>query len=269
MKRVITPHDIPLEGFDSADLSLPKNEGKKGAYQKCSRSHPVIQLGKGTLQGGSCYDPIIKDADIYVGLDSGMHFKHPNYPWLPHEEKGPVEVLFRVADGTAPSDEKNFKAMIQWLKQNLEAGKKVHVGCIGGHGRTGMVIAALVKEMLGEKDAIGWVRENYCKKAVETEVQIKFLMKAYEIAEAKPIRNRSLDLKGSGYGGHHGPYSTYSTYGGMQGTLPLPNTEAWSEYIQGTNVLRAKGPRDLVPVSKKEPLYVTAIRSPNSIWGDV
>lgn len=59
---------------------------------------------------------------------------------------------------------------IQDIVNCLEAGKKVGIFCLGGHGRTGY-IAGCVLGYLGVEDPIGYLRENYCKKAVETRSQ--------------------------------------------------------------------------------------------------
>lgn len=59
---------------------------------------------------------------------------------------------------------------VQDIADCLEAGKKVGIFCLGGHGRTGY-IAGCVLGYLGVEDPIGYLRENYCKKAVETREQ--------------------------------------------------------------------------------------------------
>ena len=59
---------------------------------------------------------------------------------------------------------------VQDIADCLEDGKKVGIFCLGGHGRTGY-IAGCVLGYLGVEDPIGYLRENYCKKAVETREQ--------------------------------------------------------------------------------------------------
>lgn len=54
----------------------------------------------------------------------------------------------------------------------LENKKKVGIFCLGGHGRTGY-LACLVLGALDYADPIRYVRENYCKLAVESNAQIK------------------------------------------------------------------------------------------------
>lgn len=54
----------------------------------------------------------------------------------------------------------------------LENKKKVGIFCLGGHGRTGY-LACLVLGALDYADPIRYIRENYCKLAVESNAQIK------------------------------------------------------------------------------------------------
>ncbi len=178
--------------------------GSAQQYKRCYETHPALSLGSGVqVYGGSCSSPIITDADVYVGLDLSIKKSTMSYPWEPGES-----FLFYIQDMHAPADAVQFKKLIDWLAVQLTAQKKVHIGCIGGHGRTGTVLAALTKVMTGEVDAIGYVRENYCKKAVESHEQVAFLMKHFGINNAVPAK--------SAHGGSHitpsrGGYPTMET----------------------------------------------------------
>lgn len=219
---------------------------------RCYETHPAIVLGAGVLHGGSCGYPMVKDADVYVGLDGSMQLKHQQFPWAPKEAMGPEEVFFKISDGAPPTDVTNFVKMIDWLANKLMLGAKVHVGCIGGHGRTGMVLSALVKKMNNDPNAIQWVRDNYCKKAVETKSQIDFLQAQFGINPVSAV---------------------YSEYGSTRGKkekktkakkgeqLYLPST-ANDLYIPGTTIPRTKGPRDLA----EELFTARSIPSSLSIW---
>jgi hypothetical protein len=154
--------------------------------RRCFEDHKALKVGKYEIYGGSCSRPIVKDADIYVGLDHSMSFSGSNYPW---EDNHTVEFQYLITDMAAPKDPASFKKLIHYLAAELTAGKKVHVGCIGGHGRTGTVLSALVKVMTGEADATTYVREHYCKKAVESKSQIAFLKKHFGITPAKPTKD--------------------------------------------------------------------------------
>ena len=144
----------------------------KGA--SCYTTHPVLKIGGGRLIGGNCRNHAANKAHLYVALDS-VH-EHPLYdPATPLARC----VFYPIPNMKIPTRPDKFSALIDDIIQTLSAGQTVHVGCIGGHGRTGMVLAAVVAR-LGiagpDNDAIGWVRENYCKKAVETKAQEGFIV---------------------------------------------------------------------------------------------
>jgi hypothetical protein len=268
-----------FDEYDSAIDGEPygSKSDKKTTYVRCYESHPVIKLGKGLLYGGSCSHPMIDTADVYVGLDSWMNFKKPKYPWLTDVE-GPEEVFFKISDACAPSDEANFILLIDWLAGKLNDGKSVHVGCIGGHGRTGMVLAALVKVMTGEEDAITWVRQNYCKKVVETKVQVKFLHQRFGIKEVEGSKSHAPPWTGK---------SSNSTFYPIEPKRAGPPSngrtfsESWEDYIPGTTIERSRGPREMQPPkvthqksgeqikpnTRERTITVTGLpNGPNSVW---
>lgn len=161
---------------------------------RCYESHPVLKLGKGTLYGGNARMPKVKDADIYVCLQSGDMTGKQSDPW---DAQQVIEVQYAIQDMRAPENVTRFKNLITWLCTQLQEGKAVHVGCIGGHGRTGMVLSAVVAELAGKKDAIGWVRKHYCKKAVESKAQVAFLQKHYRVAAAEPAKGEVKQWEGT------------------------------------------------------------------------
>lgn len=150
---------------------------------RCYHGHPPIPLGEGILYGGNCQTPAAKDCDIYIALDGYTHSRHQTFPWDPPSKI--IEFTFPITDMHAPSNSKEFKKMITWMCNQLHSGKHIHVGCMGGHGRTGTVLAAVVCEFTGNKDSIKWVRENYCHKAVESSEQIRFLNHHYDVSKVK------------------------------------------------------------------------------------
>ncbi len=168
----------------------------KGGFKRCYHSHPPLPIvvdGKEyKIYGGSCSDPVVKDADIYVGFDYSMNKTDRQYPWTEGSE-----FLYHITDMSVPKSVKSFKQLIAYLADNLIFGNKIHIGCIGGHGRTGTVMAALVHHMTGNENAIEYVRKNYCKKAVESQTQIDWLNKHFGINKAKPVK--SFHGSGGGY----------------------------------------------------------------------
>lgn len=176
-------------------------ESRKTVYTgvgRCYEKHPALKL-PGTehvIYGGSCSHPVVDDADVYIGFDLSMSFTPRHWPW----KKG-TEVKFEISDMRVPTSVKDFRKLVEWAKEQIDAGKKVHAGCIGGHGRTGMFFAALVS-LYGEKDAITYVRENYCKKAVESKEQVDFLVREFGITK----------VAGSKSGISTGSSKSYSTH---------------------------------------------------------
>lgn len=59
--------------------------------------------------------------------------------------------------------------LVGWVTQALESDKTVDVGCLGGHGRTGSLLAALVAEVESRSgdEAVNDIRIRYCIEAVE------------------------------------------------------------------------------------------------------
>lgn len=162
---------------------------------RCYESHPVLKLGKGKLVGGSARNPV-KGADVYVVLQDGDMNGRQTDPW--EKKQAVIEVAYFIRDMHAPANVERFKKLVTWLCKQLQDGKTVHVGCIGGHGRTGTVLSAIVAESQGEKDAIQWVRKHYCKKAVESKEQVDFLRKHYGVSKVEPTKSFSKPVE------HHG-----------------------------------------------------------------
>lgn len=163
----------------------------KGASKNapCYESHPPLLLkadGKEyEIYGGSCSNPVVSNADIYIGFDSySMRTQAHKMPW--EEGYSPIiEINFPIQDMSVPKDADRFVKLVDWTCNQLQNGKLIHAGCIGGHGRTGMFLAAVTRRLTGEKDAITYVRENYCKKAVESDEQSRFLEKHFGIEVKK------------------------------------------------------------------------------------
>lgn len=166
------------------------SEDWKKPTPRCHTTHKPLTFGKGALFGGSCSSPR-EGYDIYIGLDYSMKFDHQKFPWEQNGVDDVIETQYRITDGSAPGSPKKFKQMINWICAQLDEGKKIHIGCIGGHGRTGLVIAAVRAVFDGDLDATAWTRKHHCKKAVETQTQINFLYKHFKI---KKVKGSKIDL---------------------------------------------------------------------------
>lgn len=80
-------------------------------------------------------------------------------------------------DFEVPSNPEVAAAEIQAAFRKARSGLRVEVGCLGGTGRTGIVLACMAILAGVEADrAVGWVRKNYSPYAVETPQQEAWVM---------------------------------------------------------------------------------------------
>lgn len=66
------------------------------------------------------------------------------------------------------------------IAAQMKDGALVEIACLGGHGRTGTLLAALLAniEGRGATEAILAVRQRYCEHAIETPAQIALIFEA-------------------------------------------------------------------------------------------
>ncbi len=81
-------------------------------------------------------------------------------------------VMLEWPDFGVPSDPVAADREIREAFSRAQRGERVEVACIGGHGRTGTVLAcmAVLAGVRGE-EAVEWVRANYCRRAVQEPAQ--------------------------------------------------------------------------------------------------
>lgn len=181
------------------------NDNYKSSYKPCYHTHPPYEVAPGiTILGGSGVDPIHEDCDVYISLEARREVGPKNLPWNPG-----FDIVFPVRDFKVPDSAAEFRKLVDWTAEQLLSGAKVHAGCMMGHGRTGMLFAALRAVMHDPKQAIQHVRENYCKKAVDTLEQVNWLVKHFGVDTA-PQRERGPYLfdKGAYKGTSAGSYTT-------------------------------------------------------------
>ena len=166
-----------MDGSGNPDAWRDDPAGGKLVIHKskpCHETHPELDIGGGILLGGNCRDhERHADVDLYVALDYGM--AHPKF----EVGKTPARcIYYPIENMKTPHRPDKFAALIDHIVGELAKGARVHVGCIGGHGRTGLVIGAVVARLgiAEDADAIGWVRQNYCQRAIETSGQENFLV---------------------------------------------------------------------------------------------
>lgn len=158
----------------------------KFSHAPCYESHKPLKILNGYVYGGNCGE-VPPDMAMYIALDSGQAKNIT--------KKGKAHyVLLNAKNGGVPNINNLLKVLIK-ASELLEQGKSIHVGCIGGHGRTGLVLAAMVAFIMDEADPITYVRDNYCKKAVETDAQVKYLNNHFNTPMAVPYYQIKSDTK--------------------------------------------------------------------------
>jgi hypothetical protein len=87
------------------------------------------------------------------------------------EPTWPAEVI-AWPDLGLPSAPAAAAAQIRGAFLRAKAGERVEIGCLGGRGRTGTVLACMaVLAGVAAPEAVRWVRSNYDATAVETPEQ--------------------------------------------------------------------------------------------------
>jgi hypothetical protein len=77
-------------------------------------------------------------------------------------------VMLDWPDFGVPRDPDTADAQIRAAFERARAGQKVEVACIGGHGRTGTVLACMaILAGVPADAAVEWVRSTYCRRAVQ------------------------------------------------------------------------------------------------------
>lgn len=81
-------------------------------------------------------------------------------------------VEFHWPDFGVPTDAQAAARSIVAAFRRAQAGQRVEVGCYGGKGRTGTILACMaVLAGVPRLDAVRWVRAVYSERAVERERQ--------------------------------------------------------------------------------------------------
>lgn len=123
--------------------------------------HERFSLDKGLIYGGSIFN--LKDANYYFVL------AHMNIYQLP------LNVHYYPIKNYDIPQCSNFMNIIEKAGEYIQEGHSIFVGCLSGHGRTGLFLAMLYYYLTGEKNALYIIRKLYCHKAVESVKQLNYL----------------------------------------------------------------------------------------------
>ena len=98
----------------------------------------------------------------------------PPAPWVGATDDYP-RLLYPWVDHAAPGDLDHFHLACEWVLTELRNGKVIDIGCWGGHGRTGTMLACLlVIQGLDADTAMKQVNDRYCVQAIESFSQETF-----------------------------------------------------------------------------------------------
>lgn len=92
---------------------------------------------------------------------------------LAEEIHAHADISIPIRDFSTPHPDVLFKGMERAVTAMM-IGRPLYAGCMGGRGRTGLFMAALVK-LWGIDHPVRHVRRHYYKHAVETEGQEMFI----------------------------------------------------------------------------------------------
>jgi len=151
------------------DREAPKCQDATHVHQSLQvhRHRSAMVLPDGTSITAVSFDPA-GPYDREEPPDYGLYLDTRWQPPWPHDHVGWPD--FGVPEETA------IRNALPSLLARARAGQRVEVGCIGGHGRTGTAVACLaVLTGCPAGEAVAWVREHYCPRAVETPEQEAFV----------------------------------------------------------------------------------------------
>lgn len=163
--------------------AIPKKSSTSFTWSKCRHEQKPYELSDGTIIHCSSHHrrPIEDEPDMACYLDGiwtpatlAFHIGWQDYG-LPYVSMANVEII------------------AQELLAAARAGKRVEIGCIGGHGRTGTFLAILdllTMETPDAETAMARVWSLYCKHAIESEEQ-----EWYISAWAADLRGEELPPK--------------------------------------------------------------------------
>lgn len=84
--------------------------------------------------------------------------------------------LINWDDFEAPQGRHGIRFWTYIVNELLKESNKITVSCTGAHGRTGTMLSIILHLLFPEiTDPVMWLRNNYCKNAVETFKQIGYL----------------------------------------------------------------------------------------------
>lgn len=215
-------------------------------------------------------DYVPKDLAVYLDVASWSNIRGvspasyvaggPRVPVL-DDERGDIIYVSWPDFGEIGQD--RLRRVVGKMTRALKEGRSVETGCMGGHGRTGTLLAATLihVEGLSARDAIKQVRKRYCQRTVESPSQVRML---FEFA-GEEYTQADVKLAGKRGGGYTASRREYESRD-LHPSRPVGRTvsrrehERQKEYypqpLRGTN-----GYRDPVELAQELREYRQARQS--------
>jgi protein-tyrosine phosphatase len=123
------------------------------------------------------------DETVIHASSSGQHKDHPKvdfgcYAYDGFRPEPDIALFLSWQDFGLPHGE--LRLVVYELKRMVmlaREGFDIEVGCMGGHGRTGTMLACMATLCgVPPAEAVAWVRTHYCAEAIETEEQEWFVL---------------------------------------------------------------------------------------------
>ena len=263
--------DSMMEGGDVGKGKGKRNKQKKPQKQKAKKQNqnkkptPPSQKGKSKGKGG--YTTYAKDRHygdkvdlngltVYASsswsLRKGDEFipdwgLYADWCWKPSSWRAEHIAWpdFSIPDDLVLTFEQILEAV-----EKAQAGLKVEFGCIGGHGRTGTILAIVGVIMgMGAREAILHVRTTYCTHAIESDEQEWFVEWVDAQLNGVPLREQPVYTGYMGYGAssYTSSKSDYSTGyykksdSNLFATSSCSQRDHWEMWMDGKTECSTKG----------------------------
>lgn len=140
------------------------------------------------------------EGDLILNLSREPGIKVASNIWnipslAPHMEESPEEICLMWHDFAAPPVKTSFWSALNDYAR-LKGYTKICFHCGHGHGRTGTGICSMmVANGLSAEDAIKKLRNKYCKQAVESDIQVYYLLALDEKLNGRSLPETDEELE--------------------------------------------------------------------------
>lgn len=146
-------------------------------WRRCAHVAQKVRLGAYEILAGGAmaWTQEIPKADVFFCL---IDWSGQAPWWLEDhcQETGVLLHLFPIDGMGCPEKSGPWEAALFEIISHMEQGKTVIVFCVGGHGRTGLALACLLRILEPNiEDSVSEIRRRYCPRAIESPTQEEFV----------------------------------------------------------------------------------------------